>query len=125
MLEYEPRDFLKPCLLLLINERPDHGYDLVDRLRAFAGSEIDAGGVYRALRALEHQGLVVSSWRMSTAGPARRTYHLTAGGLESLKGRAAALEATRDMIDDFLKRYAGVVGAEVAEPARAEEREQA
>ena len=32
--ECEPRNFLQPCLLLLLRERSDHGDDLVNRRRA-------------------------------------------------------------------------------------------
>ena len=66
----EPRNFLLPCLLLLLRERADHGYELVSRLRPMHEGESDPGGVYRALRALEQRGLVRSEWRTSGAGPA-------------------------------------------------------
>ena len=51
----EPRNFLQPCLLLLLRERADHGYELVSRLRPMHDTESDSGGVYRALRALGRQ----------------------------------------------------------------------
>ena len=35
----EPRNFLQPCLLLLLREQPDHGYDLAVRLGA-SGREV-------------------------------------------------------------------------------------
>ena len=38
------------------------------------------GNVYRALRALEDDGLVVSEWRRDLPGPAKRTYTLTDDG---------------------------------------------
>ena len=118
MLDCEPKNFLQPCLLLLLHEQPDHGYDLVDRLRAICGADNDNGGVYRALRSLEHQGLVVSSWRMSTTGPARRIYHLTDHGVAALQERAVGLAATRDTLDGFLERYAKVVALDSAREAR-------
>jgi hypothetical protein len=51
MAALEPRNFLQPCLLLL-REQSDHGYDLTARLRPLHDGEADAGGVYRALRAM-------------------------------------------------------------------------
>jgi Transcriptional regulator PadR-like family len=72
MAELEPRNFLQPCLLLLLREQPDHGYELAARLRPMHDGDGDAGGVYRALRSLERQGLVRSEWHTSDVGPARR-----------------------------------------------------
>ncbi len=104
--ECEPRNFLQPCLLLLLKERPDHGYDLVERLRSLYDGESDGGGVYRALRSLERQGLVRSTWQTSRVGPARRTYHITPSGVASLASRAEALESTHRELHVFLERYA-------------------
>src|SRR5215831_19330721 len=89
----QPKRFLQPCLLLLIAEAPAHGYDLLDRLADF-GFERDPGGLYRALRAMEGDGLVHSEWRLSTAGPGRRHYELTACGHERLRCWAEALTET-------------------------------
>ena len=102
--ECEPRNFLRPCLLLLVQERPAHGYDLVERLHASFIDDTDAGGVYRALRSLERDGLVRSSWCMSTAGPARRTYALTAAGVDALRHQAETLEVTHQLLHAFLDR---------------------
>lgn len=101
----EPRHFLQPCLLLLLRERPSHGYELVDRLRPFGLADGDSGGVYRALRALERDGLTRSAWRHSESGPARRIYHLTELGLHALEGLTLELRQTRGILDAYLDRY--------------------
>ena len=98
-----PKNFLRACLLLLLKERPTHGYDLVEQLRDF-GFERDAGGVYRALRALEREGLLHSAWEASAAGPARRGYELTWEGEETLAAWSAALADSRAVLDEFLRR---------------------
>lgn len=107
MRECEPRNFVQACLLLLLRERPDHGYELTERLRTLSGAESDSSGVYRALRGLEQRGMVRSSWSTSTTGPARRTYELTAAGAAALGRHARALKGTRDVLDGFLGRYEG------------------
>ena len=76
----ELRHFVEPCLLLLLRERPDHGYELVDRLRILGLADGDSASIYRTLRGLERNGLVRSVWRPSSTGPARRTYSLTGEG---------------------------------------------
>lgn len=101
-----PKNFLRPCLLLLLQESPAHGYDLLERLRQF-GIERDAGGLYRTLRALEHEGLVSSSWEASFTGPDRRTYELTALGARRLESWATALRETHLVLSGFLERHEG------------------
>lgn len=100
-----PRTFLRPCVLLLLREGPAHGYDLVERLRAFGFTRPDPGGLYRALRSLESEGLVRSAWETSAHGPDRRIYVITRLGAESLHGQAQALRTTSELLDVFLGRY--------------------
>ena len=98
--------FQVAALLLLLRERKSHGYDLLERLPELTGEErIDVGNLYRALRALEEQGLVSSEWDDSIPGPAKRTYELTDAGGEALERWAASLADTRARIDTFLHRH--------------------
>jgi PadR family transcriptional regulator PadR len=98
--------FSEPALLMLLRERPAHGYELVEALEGLLAAErVDMGNVYRALRALEREGLVTSRWDAEAPGPARRVYELTDPGRGVLDQWAAALRRTRDRIDGFLERY--------------------
>ena len=38
-----PRNFVRPCVLLLLREHPAHGYDLLERLKVFGFSPTDPG----------------------------------------------------------------------------------
>jgi PadR family transcriptional regulator, regulatory protein PadR len=78
---------LRAQLLEMVGERPGHGYELCDRLGcavARAGATGAGGGtcaaeavaVYRALRAMERDGLLESQWDEPSSGPARRVYSL-------------------------------------------------
>ncbi len=100
-----PKNFLQPCLLLLVLEQPGYGYDLVARLKPL-GIDDDAASVYRALRLLEHEGAVTSMWRTSDTGPARRVYQLTDTGKSILRQWVAALEDTSISLARWLDRYA-------------------
>lgn len=100
-----PKNFIRPCVLLLLRERAGHGYDLIERLGALGFDREDPGRLYRALRALESEGLVRSSWEPSSVGPARRTYELTRGGMEELHSSALTLQATEQILATFLSRY--------------------
>lgn len=100
-----PKNFIRPCLLLLVGEQASHGYDLLERLCDLGLSHIDPGGLYRALRAMEQEGLVASTWERSDLGPARRTYELTGEGREWLHAWAGTLRESRRIVDSFLARY--------------------
>ncbi len=101
----QPKNFVLPCLLLLLREGPAHGYDLVDRLAPF-GFSSDPPVVYRNLRRMESEGLAESSWDTSGKGPARRVYRLTDGGLSHLDSWTIAITYQRDVLNTFLQRRA-------------------
>lgn len=98
--------FLEPVLLLLLHHSPAHGYTLLEQLDSFGLGGFDPAVVYRALREMEEQGWVTSTWdREQTQGPPRRVYRLTPQGDEVLRFWAQDLEETRRMVDHFLQRY--------------------
>ena len=100
--------FSESALLLLLRERPAHGYELLEALPPLTGeARVDMGNLYRVLRALEEDGLVTSRWEAGDPGPAKRTYELTAAGRRLLDEWAAALRRSRDRIDTFLDRFEG------------------
>jgi PadR family transcriptional regulator len=100
--------FSEPALLLMLRERPAHGYELLDALPSVTGeARVDMGNLYRVLRALEEDGLVRSEWHADAPGPAKRTYELTPEGRRLLDEWANALRRSRERIDSFLERYEG------------------
>lgn len=103
-----PRNFLRPCLLLLLREQPTHGDEMFERLQAFGFDRSDPGGVYRSLRQLENAGFV-SSGEPSGSVPDRRIYELTRAGIEELHATAIDLAAIFDILTVFLSRYAEFV----------------
>lgn len=97
---------IQPTMLLLIYQKPSHGYELIQSFNALdpAGT-VEPGTIYRNLRRMESDGLVVSTWETSESGPARRQYNITALGLESLREAAARLEHQMTQIQEFLQLY--------------------
>jgi PadR family transcriptional regulator PadR len=82
-----------------------HGYLLVQRLAGmamFRCQKPDPTGVYRALRAMEKDGLVVSSWDLADSGPAKRCFELTREGQACLAQWTQTLEGYADSINDLL-----------------------
>lgn len=111
-----PRNFLRPCLLLLIAEQPSHGYDLLERLGEIGYQRAEPGGLYRTLRLLEQEGLITSDWGASDVGPRRRTYWLSDEGMDWLHAWAGSMRYTRDVLGRYLDRYEAVTRVERSAP---------
>jgi PadR family transcriptional regulator PadR len=99
--------FAEPALLLLLRERPMHGYELIERLPEVAGNDakVDVGNLYRLLRGLEEEGVVTSEWSADLPGPAKRTYELTDEGRALLDRWAESLREAQGVLSSFLERY--------------------
>jgi poly-beta-hydroxybutyrate-responsive repressor len=98
--------FAEPALLLLLRERPAHGYDLLERLPELTGEQrVEMGNLYRLLRALEDEDLVSSEWDDSSPGPAKRRYAITAAGEHLLDHWVEALRRSQARTSEFLKRF--------------------
>jgi PadR family transcriptional regulator, regulatory protein PadR len=92
-------------VLLLLRERPVHGYELLEQLPEFTGERVDMGNLYRFLRLLEADGIVNSKWEEDLPGPNKRIYDLTDEGRALLDEWARSLGETRARIDGLLTRY--------------------
>ncbi len=101
----QPRMWLQPFLLLALDKWQIHGYELMHRLTSFGFEALDRGSVYRTLRQLEEDGLVISAWDTSTQGPARRLYSLTDAGRSYLNVWASAFRGYQSMLDQFFSMY--------------------
>ncbi|HHY91863.1 MAG TPA: PadR family transcriptional regulator [Firmicutes bacterium] len=97
--------FIQPCLLLLLVEKPAHGYELMDRLGDFGLAEADPGGIYRNLKRLEEEGYIESTWETGGPGPARKEYRVTPEGEDLLHAWASGLAQQKRNLEHFLTRY--------------------
>jgi PadR family transcriptional regulator, regulatory protein PadR len=105
--------FMRPYILLLLAEEPAHGYELIGRLSSFGidQSSTDPSILYRVLRMMETEGLLVSKLDPSGSGPARKVYELTAEGHEVLDMWAVKLGEMSAFFGKFAKRYAKLTRA--------------
>lgn len=114
-----PRNYLRPCLLLLLAEGASHGYELLEQVSVLGMQKADPGGLYRTLRAMEQEDLVRSWWEHSQSGPARRTYDLTEEGRDWLHAWAGSLREVHRLLGRYLTRYETYVErAEAGAPTR-------
>jgi len=103
------RRFLEPCVLLVLHKRDAYGYELTEDVKAYGFGEpdpVDASLIYRTLRWLEENNMVVSRWDTeSSAGPARRVYQLTEEGDRYLAAWMADLDETAHLLESFVAEY--------------------
>ncbi len=97
---------VQPAILVILAEGPLHGYRVTERIGAmpgFAGNKPDVSGVYRFLKTMEGNGLVVSSWDLSERGPARKSYQITSAGERCLRRWIKTLQQYREGIAVLLR----------------------
>ncbi len=96
---------LEPALLILINEKDQHGYSLVSELESLGMGTIHQSVIYRTLREIEVLGWIHSDWQTDqTQGPPRRVYRLTDLGKKILISWKNELEKARMSIDQLVGR---------------------
>ena len=74
------KGLLELCILNLLLEGEQYGYDIIRKVLNVPGFGITEGTVYPLLPRLRMQGLVQTRLVESTSGPARKYYSLTAKG---------------------------------------------
>jgi poly-beta-hydroxybutyrate-responsive repressor len=97
---------VRPAVLLLLRGQDLHGYDIAQRLAGVVPSEDmnpDSTAIYRALRAMDEEGLVTSSWMVSDTGPAKRSYHITEDGEACARRWVETLREYQRAIDSLLR----------------------
>ncbi|OFW57929.1 MAG: hypothetical protein A2W01_02960 [Candidatus Solincola sediminis] len=102
---------LGPAILLLLAEKPQHGYELMGKLKEMGVTQgRDPSVLYRFLRYLERSGMAESTLDDSGSGPARKVYNLTPDGMDMLDMWAANLEEFSSLLEQFKKRYQNLEG---------------
>lgn len=102
------RGFVEPALLLLLHGGAKHGYGLIHGLQevGFEDYPIDSSTIYRILRGLEAEGMIVSAWdHEATSGPPRRMYQITPAGETYLATWIDDLRATEEILRRYLDIY--------------------
>ena len=99
--------YLQPSLLMGLLVKPSYGYELIQSIQefGFVEGEPPPGMVYRHLRQLEGDRLVTSEWETEGSGPAKRTYRLTAEGVEALALWVEHMERQAQKLKTFIERY--------------------
>ncbi|WP_031515747.1 PadR family transcriptional regulator [Desulfofalx alkaliphila] len=105
---------LVPTLLFFLSQKPSHGYELIQKIDEanFCELEVDPATIYRNLRKMEEDGLVISKWQAESIGPSRRLYQLTAEGERALIYCVELVKEKVDNLQTFLNEYRNWAGRE-------------
>lgn len=103
---------LETALLVLLKQQPRHGYALVGPIEELGVEVGDITRLYRALRHLESEGVVASTWDTEARGkgPARKVYSLTRHGNRYLRQRIKTLRANADVMSRIDRQYSEMMG---------------
>jgi PadR family transcriptional regulator len=106
----KPERYIQPSILLALKQKPSYGYELIQQIPQFGFIEGQAppGMIYRHLRELEDNGLVLSQWETEGTGPAKRVYQLTEEGLEVLEFWIGYMQEQSERLMKFVKMYQSV-----------------
>lgn len=103
----KPQRYVQPSLLMALSSGDSYGYQLIQAISEYGFLRGDAppGMIYRHLRQMDEEGMVVSKWDAEGDGPAKRVYAITPEGSEILEAWIIHMERQRDTLDAFIKKY--------------------
>jgi PadR family transcriptional regulator, regulatory protein PadR len=117
-LEMLSTTWLVPSLLLLMRERDSYGQDLTRRTADLGLGAMRSEMVYRTLRQMEMEGIILSERDGYDCRLPRRKYSITEAGEDYLEFWASSLAEYREDMDLFLDVYAGGSGVRHADERR-------
>ncbi len=99
--------YIQPSILLGLGIRSSYGYELIHNIQDFGFVEGQAppGMIYRHLRQLEEDGLVVSEWKTEGTGPAKRMYSLTEDGRKVLDIWIDYMQSQAEKLKNFIEIF--------------------
>src|SRR6056297_1750330 len=99
--------FLKICLLTLLYDKKGHGYSLIEELEkyGFKKEDLSVSTLYRNLRKMEKEELVVSSWKRGDSGPKKRVYTITKKGKKNLTEYINFIKSRKYLMEKLINTY--------------------
>lgn len=108
-----------PVLILhLLEERPDHGLALMQRIETLCGGllAVNTNTVYPLLRRLEERGFLTGEWEHPTKR-SRRLYRITPAGRDRLARIKSNMLPYLKMLAESVERLRRELYAEISEPS--------
>ena len=97
---------LDMLLLRTLQWGPQHGYGMVQALRAHSGDvlQVETGSLYPALHRLERQGWVRSEWKQTESNQRAKYYRITAAGKKQLSHDLGRWQQMVDAVAAIMQR---------------------
>jgi len=100
---------LKALILAILEDRPRHGYEIVQGARGKL--RFEEGTIYPLLHKLERENLLSSQWKKASTGKERKYYTLTRRGKAALaRARVAWKDYVRVVSEILLGGRRGAAG---------------
>lgn len=96
--------FLQPTILMLLYYQEMHGFKMLQEISKtpmFEGNYPDPSGLYRYLKKMEAQGLLISREEQQEDFPSKRIYAITDLGKDCLKHWSETLESYVNNLSEF------------------------
>lgn len=103
--------YIQPSILLGLISKASYGYELINDIQKFGFIDGPAppGMIYRHLRQLENDGLVLSQWETEGTGPAKRIYNITEEGKEVLSFWVDYMKKQAMNLESFIEIYQNMI----------------
>jgi DNA-binding PadR family transcriptional regulator len=102
------RGYVQFLLLLLLNEKPMHGYQLAEELQTreyVRKGRFKTGSLYTILNRMENKEILTSTHEESKSGRPRRVYSITEDGKKYLKNGLQYMLRRKTLLDEMEEYY--------------------
>jgi len=101
-------DIVSTVMLILLNRKPDHGYNIIHAVSDILGYSPTLNGmIYRLLAFFEANGVVRSEWQIEEASQPKKVYTITERGTSILRERIGVLRSQINRLKEILTLYEG------------------
>ncbi|WP_084816266.1 PadR family transcriptional regulator [Frondihabitans sp. Leaf304] len=98
------RVVLPLTVLVLLEEKPAHGYLLLERLTEATGVPVTGGTLYPLLARFGDRGWVEFAWEHEVTGPGRKVFRVTGAGREHADALLDEWQLVRKTLDVVASR---------------------
>ena len=93
----------RPLVLSLLGRGESYGYELIQRVKAVSGGEVNwtEGMLYPVLHRMEGEGVIRAEWKAAETGRQRKYYRLTSTGRSALKAERARWNLVNDTLQSL------------------------
>lgn len=105
---WQYNNIVSTVILILLNRRPDHGYNVIRSISDILGYSPTLNGmIYRILAFFESNGLVRSEWHIGETPQPKKVYTITEKGRGFLRERISILRSQINRLKEILSLYEG------------------